>query len=59
MKIGDKVIVDPKLTGLSNWIEGIIIKIRNNPYLGKEIVFKDYSGVIYFDSIKYFKPVSK
>ncbi|MDQ5928570.1 MAG: hypothetical protein QG594_344, partial [Bacteroidota bacterium] len=36
MKIGDKAIVDPKLTGLSNWIEGIIIKIRNNPYLGKE-----------------------
>ncbi len=59
MKIGDKAIVDPKLTGLSNWIEGIIIKIRNNPYLGKEVVLKDSSGAIYFDSIKYFKPVSK
>ncbi len=59
MKIGDKAIVDPKLTGLTNWIKGIIIKIRNNPFLGKEIVLKDNTGTIYFDSIKYFKPVSK
>lgn len=59
LKTGDKAIVDPKLTGLSHWIEGVIIKIRNNPFLGKEVVLKDKSGAIYFDSIKYFKPVSK
>jgi hypothetical protein len=59
MKTGDKAIVDPKLTGLSHWIEGIIIKIRNNPFLGKEIVLKDNLGNIYFDSAKYFKTVSK
>ena len=40
MKTGDKAIVDPKLTGLGYWVEGIIIKIRNNPFLGKEIALK-------------------
>ena len=55
MKTGDKAIVDPKLTRLNHWIEGIIIKIRNNPFLGKEVVVKDHLGNIYFDAIKYFK----
>lgn len=59
MKTGDKAIVDPKLTGLSYWIEGIINKIRNNPFLGKEIALKDNSGNIYFDAEKFFKPISK
>ena len=55
MKTGDKAIVDPKLTGLNHWIEGVIIKIRNNAFLGKEVVVKDNLGNIYFDAIKYFK----
>jgi hypothetical protein len=59
MKTGDKALVDPKLTGLSQWIEGVVIKIRNNPFLGKEIAIKDSQGNIYFDSAKYFKTVSK
>ncbi len=59
MKTGDKAIVDPKLTGLGYWIEGIIIKIRNNPFLGKEIALKDNFGNIYFDAVKYFKPITK
>ncbi|QQR99017.1 MAG: hypothetical protein IPK18_05775 [Sphingobacteriales bacterium] len=59
MKIGDKALIDPKVTGLSNWIEGIIIKIRNNPFLGKEIAIKDSNGNIFFDAVKYFKIVSQ
>ena len=59
MKTGDIAMVDPKLTGKSNWIEGIIIKIRNNPFLGKEIAIKDNNGFIYFVAAKYFKLVSK
>ena len=55
MKNGDKASIDPKLTGLKNWIEGVIIKIRNNPFIGKEIAVKDANGNIYFDSEKYFK----
>lgn len=59
MKTGDKALVDPKITGLNSWIEGVIIKIRNNPFLGKEIAIKDKKGNIYFDAAKYFKIVAK
>lgn len=55
MKTGDKASVDPRITGLNHWVGGKIIKIRNNPFLGKEIAIKDSNGVIYFDSIQYFK----
>ena len=58
MKTGDKASVDPKITGLDYWVEGEIINIRNNPFLGKEVAIKDNKGNIYFDSVKYFK-VSK
>jgi hypothetical protein len=59
MKKGDRALVDPKITGLNTWIEGIIIKIRNNPFIGKEIAIKDNEGKIYFDAAKYFKIVTK
>ncbi len=59
MKIGDKASIDPKITGLSTWIDGIIIKIRNNPFIGKEIVVKDSNGNIYFDAAQYFKTTTK
>ncbi len=59
MKTGDKALIDPKVTGLSSWIEGVIIKIRNNPFLGKEIAIQDNKGNIYFEVAKYFKIVSK
>jgi DNA/RNA endonuclease YhcR with UshA esterase domain len=60
MKTGDKASVDPILTGLTYWVEGIVIKIRNNPFIGKEVVVKDNNtGAIYFDAAKYFKLISK
>lgn len=55
MKNGDKAMADPKITGLNYWVEGEIIKIRNDPFLGKIIAIKDNKGNIFFDSIKYFK----
>ena len=58
MKIGDKAKIDPRITGLKNWVEGVIIKISKNPFLGTEIAIKDAKGVIYFEVEKYFKPVS-
>ena len=59
MKTGDKALIDPKVTGLNTWIEGVIIKIRNNPFLGREIVIRDNIGQIYFDAEKYFKKAIK
>ncbi|TAF72961.1 MAG: hypothetical protein EAZ53_14325 [Bacteroidetes bacterium] len=58
MKTGDKACADPAITGLNHWIEGVIIKVRKNPFLGIEIAIKDSSGNIYFDAEKYFKPIS-
>lgn len=59
MKTGDIAFVDPTITGLNHWIEGVIIKIRNNPFLGTEIAIKDKNGNIYFDAEKYFKPIAR
>ncbi|QOR74681.1 hypothetical protein IMZ16_04425 [Cruoricaptor ignavus] len=55
MKIGEKAQASPKITGLDEWIEGIIIRIRNNPFIGVEIAIKDNLGRIFFGAEKYFK----
>ena len=55
LEIGNRVKVSPDITGLSEWIEGIIINIRNNPFLGKEVGIKDSLGRIFFGEEKYFK----
>lgn len=57
MKIGEMALIDPKITGLKEWIKGVIIKVRQNPFIGIEIAAKDEKGVIYFDAAKYFKEV--
>ena len=57
MNTGDKAKVSPVLTGLSEWIEGVIIKIRNNPFTGLEIAVKDACGRVFFGESKYFQPV--
>ena len=55
MKIGEKVKVNPLLTGLSDWVEGIIIKVFKNPFLGEELAVKDKKGRIFYGEIKYFQ----
>lgn len=56
MKEGEKAKASPKITGLPEWIEGTIIKVRNNPFLGNEIAIKDSVGRIFFGEAKYFQP---
>jgi hypothetical protein len=58
METGQKAQVSPELTGLTEWIEGIIIKIRKNPFLGIEIAIKDNLGRIFFGEEKYFKSLN-
>ncbi len=56
MKTGQRVKVSPAITGLNEWIVGVIIKIRKNPFLkGSEIAIKDDLGRIFFGEEKYFK----
>jgi len=58
LKKGEKVKVSPELTGLGEWVEGFVIKIRKNPFLGIEIAIKDSLGRIFFGEEKYFKSLS-
>ncbi|MDR1938936.1 MAG: hypothetical protein LBQ73_10640 [Tannerellaceae bacterium] len=55
MKTGDKVTVDPALTGLDEWIEGIVIDVERNPFRGLVISIKDDMNRIFFGEEKYFK----
>lgn len=54
-KIKEKAKVSPLLSGLEEWVEGVIIKIFKNPFLGDEIAVKDSKGRIFFGEKKYFK----
>ena len=58
MKTGEKVKVSPELTGLEEWIEGVIINVRKNPFLGLEIAIKDSLGRIFFGEKQYFKTLN-
>lgn len=54
-KVKEKAKVSPLLSGLEEWVEGIIIKIFKNPFLGEEIAIKDAQGRIFYGEKKYFK----
>ena len=32
--VGDKILISPDRTHLPNWIEGTIIEVENNPFVG-------------------------
>jgi hypothetical protein len=55
MKKGEKAEADPRLTGLHEWIEGVIIDVEQNPFKGLVIAIKDQQGRIFFGEEKYFK----
>jgi len=54
MKQGDKAKASPEITGLDEWIEGEVIDIEENPFLGIVISIKDKLGRIFFGEEKYF-----
>jgi len=54
-KVKEKVKVSPALSGLEKWVEGVIIKIFKNPFLGEEIAIKDDKGRIFYGEKKYFR----
>lgn len=54
-KVKERAKVSPSLSGLSEWIEGVIIKIFKNPFLGEELAVQDENGRIFYGEKKYFK----
>ena len=47
--------VNPSLTGLSDWIEGQVIDVEHNPFMGLVISIKDNLGRTFFGQSKFFK----
>ena len=58
MKLGDKVLISPDLTNLSDWTNGEVIEVEKNPFVGIVISAKTENGTIYFGYKDMFKPVN-
>ncbi len=54
---GDKVMVSPTLTNVSEWREGTVIDVENNPFLGIVYSVKLPDGSIYSGTKENFEPV--
>ncbi len=55
MKTGEFARVSPKLTGESDWVEGEVIDVERNPFIGIIVSIKDKLGRIFFGEEKYFQ----
>ena len=53
-KIGDRMKVSPQLTAQPDWVEGEVIDVEMNPFLGLVISIKDKLGRIFFGQSRYF-----
>ena len=53
-KIGDRMKASPQLTAQPDWIEGEVIDVEHNPFLGLVISIKDRLGRIFFGQKRYF-----
>ena len=53
-KIGDRMKVSPQLTAQPDWVEGEVIDVEKNPFLGLVISIKDKFGRIFFGQSRYF-----
>lgn len=53
-QIGDRMKASPQLTALPDWVEGEVIDVEQNPFLGLVISIKDKLGRIFFGQSRYF-----
>lgn len=53
-KVGDRMKVSPHLTAEPDWVEGEVIDVEKNPFLGLVISIKDKLGRIFFGQSRYF-----
>lgn len=59
MKEGDRVLISPQVTGQKDWVEGIIIEVEQNPFVGIVIAAKTDDGNVFFEKEYLFKAVSE
>ena len=53
-KIGDRMKVSPQLTAQADWIDGEVIDVEHNPFMGLVISIKDKLGRIFFGQSRFF-----
>ncbi|MGM9764576.1 MAG: hypothetical protein ACI3ZQ_11200 [Candidatus Cryptobacteroides sp.] len=58
MKTGDIAKASPYITGEADWVEGEVIDVEKNPFVGIVISIKDKLGRIFFGEEKYFLPAN-
>ncbi len=56
-KLGSRVLILPFVTHAPDWIEGKIIDIEANPFVGTVISAQTADGEIYFDKEYQFKAI--
>lgn len=59
VKIGDKVLISPDLTRLPDWIEGTVIEVENNTFVGVVISAETKDGNVFFGKTDLFKPLNE
>mgnify|MGYP003399210672 CR=1 FL=1 len=55
MKVGDSVVISPDLTNLPKWVNGKVIEVEENPFVGIVVSAKTEDGIIYFGQLDLFK----
>ncbi len=56
MKVGDIVHISPDLTMLDNWVDGKVIDVEENSFVGVVVSAKTDNGAIFFGREELFKP---
>ncbi len=58
-KKGDIVLISPEVTHQIDWIEGTIIEIEKNHYVGVVLVVETKNGDVFFERECLFKSISE
>lgn len=55
MKTGDKVMIYPDLTNSATWVDGTVIEVENNPFVGMVVSAETADGNVFFGYQDLFK----
>lgn len=55
MKKGDNVLISPNLTNRTGWIDGEVIEVEQNSFVGLVIAARTSDGLIFFGRADMFK----
>ncbi|MGV4439778.1 transcriptional regulator [Ornithobacterium rhinotracheale] len=58
-KVGDEVLISPEVTHKENWIEGVVIDVEDNPFVGFVISAETKDENIYFEKEYLFKKINE